>query len=74
MIAQCRASRQSLDVRDRRDAGGSREHTVSKPDIDMLTDYKRQTRDAYISRLRSRELIDDERGAIKARAMLFEGS
>jgi hypothetical protein len=45
---------------------------VDKPAIDDATGYARSSRDAYINRLRAKQLvIDVGRGAVKASETLF---
>ena len=44
---------------------------VARADLDELTGYKRSTRDAYISRLESKELVVSERGEVRASDELF---
>ncbi len=46
---------------------------VPRPEIDVATDYARSSRDAYIQRLKARELVTVDRGMIKAADMLFDG-
>lgn len=45
---------------------------VDRDVISDATGYKRSTRDAYIQRLSTRELVAAERGAVRASADLFE--
>jgi DNA-binding MarR family transcriptional regulator len=46
---------------------------VEKPAIDEATGYQRSTRDAYINRLRNKQLVTDVgRGAVRASETLFE--
>lgn len=46
--------------------------TVERDTISDATGYKRSTRDAYIQRLSTRELVAAERGAVRASEDLFE--
>jgi len=46
--------------------------SVSRPDIDAATGYKKSSRDAYLQRLGARELVITEPGAAKASDRLFE--
>lgn len=48
-------------------------NSVEKTDIDSQTGYARSSRDAYISRMRAKQLVVDiGRGAVKASETLFE--
>jgi hypothetical protein len=48
---------------------------VERTSIDGATGYQRSSRDAYLQRLRSRELvIHCGRGAVRANETLFEGA
>lgn len=52
---------------------GAYPDAVDKPAIDEATGYQRSTRDAYINRLRAKQLVVDVgRGAVKASETLFE--
>jgi len=44
---------------------------VSRDAIDEVTGFKRSTRDAYIARLRARELVTLDGGAVRAAETLF---
>ena len=46
-------------------------HPVDKATLDERTGYKRSSRDAYIQRLRAKELVDDDRGTVWASRELF---
>lgn len=46
--------------------------SVERDRIDEITGFKRSTRDAYLQRLRSRELVDCRSGEVKARDDLFD--
>lgn len=53
------------------DAGGA---SITRDAITESTGYKRSTRDAYLSRLAAKELVDEAgRGEVKASATLFGG-
>ena len=41
--------------------------------IDKVTGYKRSSRDAYIQRLKARQLVTLDRGGVRASDVLFEG-
>jgi hypothetical protein len=47
--------------------------TVDRDAIGERTEYKRSTRDAYIQRLSTRELVVTERDGVRAAGYLFEG-
>ena len=47
-------------------------NAVDKAAIDEATGFKRSTRDAYLSRLEARELVENERSAARASASLFD--
>lgn len=47
-------------------------NAILKEDIDKATPYKRRSRDAYLSRMAAKQLIEEpERGMVKASAFLF---
>ncbi|MGH7469750.1 MAG: helicase HerA domain-containing protein [Longimicrobiales bacterium] len=46
---------------------------VSRAALDTVTGYKRSSRDAYLQRLRSRQLVETESGGVRASATLFTG-
>ena len=45
---------------------------LSRDDLSEITGYKRSSRDTYLQRLRSRQLIDTSRGDPRAVDTLFE--
>lgn len=48
-------------------------NSIEKVQLDELTEYKRQTRDAYLFRLRSKKLVEETgRGMVKASDTLFD--
>ncbi|HEY1554763.1 MAG TPA: hypothetical protein VGF94_08015 [Kofleriaceae bacterium] len=48
---------------------------IERTSIDESTGYQRSSRDAYLARLRAKELvIESGRGTVKASDTLFEGA
>ena len=52
---------------------GAYPETVERRVLDDATGFKRSTRDAYLARLRNRELIELEGAAVRATEKLFDG-
>ena len=48
-------------------------NSVDRNDLSAATGYKRSSRDTYLQRLRSRQLITTDGGAPRAADVLFEG-
>lgn len=47
---------------------------IGRGDLDHATRYKRSSRDSYLQRLRAKELVTAEGGAVRAADVLFQGS
>jgi hypothetical protein len=47
---------------------------VARADIDTATGYKRSSRDAYIQRLKAKQLVEIAASSVRASETLFEGA